>query len=140
MLSFLKVLVLLTIASIGTATPAPAVDKRQSPDWGNYLYIAEQFTGLVGQNVALIAIPSNRAICPYQLVDLQGCANSFQSPCVDERVSFEWCIRNRLPSLSAQWINTTLECTGGERSACITSLGNLHTAASAITVPPLPAR
>lgn len=56
MLSFLKVVALI-IASIGTALSAE-VGKRQTSDWGNYLYITEQFTGLVGQDIALIAIPS----------------------------------------------------------------------------------
>jgi len=59
MVSFFKTF-LLFIFAVNTAYSLPGFPTdlhRRDIDWGNYVYIASIFSGLVGQNIALIALP-----------------------------------------------------------------------------------
>jgi len=67
MVSFLKTFLLFIFAA-STAYSLPGFPnaltkkagdlyRRDPIDWGNYVYIASIFSGIVGQNIALIALP-----------------------------------------------------------------------------------
>ncbi|KAL7266750.1 hypothetical protein RUND412_010689 [Rhizina undulata] len=141
MVSFLRTFLLFAFAafSFAAAYPADKFDERQSTDWGNYVFIASEFSGIVGQNIALIALPGNRAVCPLELWNLQSCASSFESECIQERFVFQWCLNHRITSgtCDSEWIDTTLSCIGGTSADCVTALTGLNSCATSITVPPL---
>lgn len=75
MVSFYQIFVLLFCAFFVAASPmevSPRNDLyRRQTDWGNYVYIASITTGIIGQNLALIASPgvglspspSGRIVC-----------------------------------------------------------------------------
>ncbi|CUS11936.1 unnamed protein product [Tuber aestivum] len=149
MVSFLKTFLLFILAAITAYSfpgPLDSVAKRgadlhrRDPDWGNYVYIASIFSGIVGQNVALIALPGNRAVCPSQLWDLQTCADSFESECMEERFAFQWCLGHRITiaTCGAEWINMTLGCTGESSAYCVETLVTLYDCAIEVTVPSVP--
>ena len=56
----------LSAVVLAAAAPSPTIEleehfdlvKRQYPDFGNYLYISEQVSGTVGQNIAAISFPA----------------------------------------------------------------------------------
>jgi len=68
MVSFFKTFLLLFIFAASTAYSLPGFPnpmtkrdadlyRRDPIDWGNYVYIASIFSGVVGQNIGLIALP-----------------------------------------------------------------------------------
>ncbi|KAG0641680.1 hypothetical protein HOY80DRAFT_999105 [Tuber brumale] len=113
---------------------------RRDPDWGNYVYIASIFSGIVGQNLGLIALPGNRAVCPGQLWDLQTCADSFESECMEERFGFQWCLSHRITpeTCGAEWLNMTIGCMGESSAYCVETLVTLYDCAIEVEVPEVP--
>ncbi|RPB05877.1 hypothetical protein L873DRAFT_1797655 [Choiromyces venosus 120613-1] len=149
MVSFLKTFLLFIFAA-RTAYSLPgfsdSLEERESHlqkrdiDWGNYVYIASIFSGIVGQNLGLIALPGNRAICPTELWNLQSCSESFVSECLEERFAFQWCLGYRITvaTCGPQWLNMTLGCMGESSAYCVETLVTLYNCAILVTVPPVP--
>ena len=73
--------------------------KRTEPNWSNYIDYSTNYMSYMGQNIALLAIPAHRALCPDQLEGTQACVGNFNSPCENERVLVEWCYDNRYITL-----------------------------------------
>ncbi|KAF8471933.1 hypothetical protein BDZ91DRAFT_790969 [Kalaharituber pfeilii] len=67
--------------------------KRTEPDWEALMEVSTHYAGFSGQNVAVVTIPANRAICPDELAVLETCVKLLVDECIDERASFEWCFR-----------------------------------------------
>ncbi|KAH0609901.1 uncharacterized protein H6S33_012447 [Morchella sextelata] len=130
------------VGSVPVASEEARVVKRTPTDWGNYVFIASQTSGIIGQNLGLIASPGNRAACTTEMIDLQGCAAGYVSLCTEERWAFEWCIQHviTIAECGAEWLNMTLGCMGESSAYCVETLFTLETCANAVVydlVPPL---
>lgn len=69
MVSFYQIFVVLFCTCFVAASPmeiSPRGDElyRRQTDWGNYVYIASITTGIIGQNLALIASPGVSLLLP----------------------------------------------------------------------------
>lgn len=64
MVSFLQLFAALFFVAFGASAPTKELVERD-PDWGNYVYISSITSGIVGQNLAMIAMPG--VSCPIHL-------------------------------------------------------------------------
>ncbi|KAH8149962.1 uncharacterized protein LAJ45_06115 [Morchella importuna] len=145
MVNFISLVITLFLVCVSLVGSVPVASEevrvaKRTTDWGNYVFIASQTSGIIGQNLGLIASPGNRAACAGELWDLQACAAGYVSLCTEERWAFEWCIQHviTVATCGAEWLNMTLGCMGESSAYCVETLFTLETCANLIEYDPAP--